>query len=292
MSVSKIIDTDGRPFTSTQYGTATGLNVAPISSIELELARKHVPGQRAFFFFGGNDAVGTSFEDIWPTGGDIPWQTSVEKIFVKSTDAADASAGVGCRSVEIHGLSDTGVDQDEVIVMNGTTAVESSLSYRRVNKMHLETVGTYGGSHQGDITASYATSTGGDIAAKMTGEEGNVDTSVQYGVGESRNGFWSVPLNKVLYITRLEVLPNVSSNKNVTVFLYEREGILNTSAPFDPRRVLWHVDEIEDPVMKEFKSHIKIKNLTDIFFRAKGSAASKIAVTLDFYLLDQDASGA
>jgi hypothetical protein len=61
----------------------------------------------------------------------------------------------------------------------------------------------------------------------------------------------------------------------------------------DPRRIIWDAIEIDRPVPKVFKSHIKIKNLTDIFFRAKTSGAnSKISVALDFYLLDKDASGA
>jgi len=37
---------------------------------------------------------------------------------------------------------------------------------------------------------------------------------------------------------------------------------------------------------------VKIKALTDLWFRAKGSATSKVSVDLDFYLVDADASGA
>ena len=127
----------------------------------------------------------------------------------------------------------------------------------------------------------------------MTGREGSVDTAAVYGTGEAGNGYWTVPLDKVLYITRLEVTPNVKSNQTIDIVLYEREGILNTTAPNDPRRILWSAIEIDRPVLKVFKSHIKIKNLTDIWFRAKPSGTnSKVSVSLDFYLLDEDASGA
>ena len=258
--------------------------------IDLDLARKQITGQRAFFFFGFNNSVGTSYEDVWPNGGDIPWPTTAAKVEVLSSHADDTSAGIGVRKVEIHGLSATGVDQDEVITMNGTSAVESSLTYIRVNKMHNETVGTYGGSHKGDITCRVTG--GGHTLSMMTGVEGSVDISVQYGSGEAGNGYWSVPLGKVLYITRIQVIPNVSSNKTMDVVLYEREGILNTSAPYDPRRVIWGAGEFTDTIDREFKSHIKIKALTDLWFRAKGSATSKLEVSLDFYLLDQNASGA
>ena len=268
--------------------------VRPGTSFDLDAARIHIMGQRSFFFFGFNNAVGTSWVDIHPTSGDINWLTTAGKIAVSSSDAADTSAGLGVRSVEVHGLSATGEDQDEVITMNGTTEAESTLDYIRVNKMHSETCGTYGGSHQGDITCR-VTSAGaktGAILSKMVGEEGSVDTSVQYGLGEATNGYWTVPLGKVMYITRLEVIPDVATNKNVTVHLYEREDILNTSAPFSPRRVVWEEDGVETSVAKEFKSHIKIKALTDLWFRAKASATSSIQVTLDFYLVDADTNGA
>jgi len=167
-------------------------------------------------------------------------------------------------------------------------------TYCRINKLHNEKVGTYGGSHQGDITARVDSSGAktGAILAQMTGLEGNVDTSVQYGTGESGLGHYSVPLGKVFYITRLEVNMDIGSNKSIDIALYEREGILTTTAPQDPRRLLWNVSGIDKGIIKNFKSHVKIKKLTDIWFRAKGSATSKIEVSLDFYLLDENLSGA
>ena len=230
-----LITRTGQP-QSTIDATPTRLT----TDIDLDFARKHIPGGRAFFFFGHNNLVGTSFEDVWPSGSGINWQTTAAKIKVASSDAADTSGGLGVRSVEIHGLSATGADQDEVIVMNGTTAVESSLTYIRVNKLHNETVGTYGGSHQGDIECrvTNATFANGELLSVMTGEEGNAGDNVQYGSGEANNGYWSVPLDKVLYITNLVVTASIKGNKEAHVILYEREGILDTSAPMDTRRII------------------------------------------------------
>ncbi len=269
--------------------------VRPTSAYDLDAARSVISGQRAFFFFGFNDLVGTggntTWSDIWPANTNINWLSTAGQIEITSTSAADTAAGLGVRSVEVHGLDASGNDQSEIIALSGlTTTTATTLTYIRVNKMHSEECGTYGGSHQGDISCNLKT--GGVLLAKMVGEEGSVDTAVVYGSGEAGNGFWSVPLGKVMYITRLEVIPNVSTNKNVTVALYEREDILVTSAPVAPRRVLWQEEELEDPIAKEFKSHIKIKALTDVWFRAKASAVSKVQVSLDFYLLDENAAGA
>lgn len=267
--------------------------VRDVSSYDLDQARNLITGQKSSFFFGFNPDVGTAWEDIHPAGGDIQWQTSAVTVSISSTDAADTAAGLGAQSVELHGLSATGADQDEVIALNGTTEVDSTLTYSRVNKLHLETVGTYGGSHQGDITARVdsAGAKTGAILSRLYGFEGAVDSGVQYGSGEAGNGYWSVPLGKVMYITELVVDIDTGANKTADVILYEREGILNTTTPFDPRRILWDVQAGQGEVKHTFKSHIKVKGLTDLFFRAKGSASAGISVALDFYLLDANSDG-
>lgn len=256
------------------------------SNVQIEIARKNLEGKESAFFFGHNLALGTSYEDINPEGGDYPWQQGGSTVEVVSTNAADTSTGLGLRSVEVHGLSTLGVDQVEVIALNGTTPAVSVNTYCRINQMHSETCGTYGGSHQGDITLRV--SGGGDTLASMQGDEGATDSSVQYGYGESNSGHYSVPLGKIMYITRVEVIPNVATNKTVSVALYEREDILNLSAPFTPRRVVWSGDEFNSVIEKELTSYIKIKPLTDIWFRGKGSASSKVEVWVDFFLLDEN----
>lgn len=269
-----------------------------VSNYDLDSSRRHIPGGRSFFFFGHNNALQNGvFEDVFAGGGNIQWQTAAAKVKVASSHAADTSSGLGLQSVEIHGLSDTGVDQDEVLplagVIGGGSEAESAKSYRRVNLVHNEEVGTYGGSHQGniEIRVTNATFGSGALLAKMEGIEGSAGDSVKYGYGESQNGFISVPLGKVLYITRLEAIPK--ANKPIDVTLYERDGLLITVGPFQPRRIIWSAEELESPIEKEFKSHRKIKALADLWFRAEGTGAvSGVDVELDFYLKDEDADGA
>ncbi len=274
------------------------LTIAEVRTLtvpHLEISREHVMAQATDLLFGFNDNIGTAWEDVVPSGGDINWPTSAAVVGISSSDAADASAGAGVRQVEIHGLSATGTDQDEIVTMNGTTEVDTSLTYVRITKMHNENVGTYGGSHQGDITARVGSSgaKSGDTLGAMTGLEGSVDTSVQYGSGEMNSGQWSVPLGKVAYLVGGEVYINTTGAKTADIVMYEREGILNTSAPFDPRRALWSAIEVQGVIPIELLQFQKIKQLTDIWFRAKASNINtKIAVTLYFYVLDQNAEGA
>ncbi len=270
--------------------------VRPTNSFDLDTARKHITGDRAFFFFGHNNALQNgTFTDVWAGGGDINWQTTAAKIKLASTHTDDTATGpgAGLQSVEIHGLDANGNDIEEVLDLAGTAPVESSNSYVRVNLVHNEEVGVYGGSHRGDIEIRVTNPTfaSGDLLGKMEGIEGAADSSVQYGYGEAQNGFVSIPLGKVAYITRLEVIPK--ANKPINVMLYERDGLLTVADPFQPRRVLWSAEELESPVEKEFKSHIKIKALADLWFRAEGQGAvSGVDVELDYYLVDADSVGA
>lgn len=268
--------------------------VRPGTNFDLDAARIHISGQSSDFFFGENNGlVNGTWDDVTTAEADFHWPVAAAKIKIKSTHAADTSAGLGCRSVEIHGLDSTGAAITEVLALSGVTPVESALTYLRVTLVHNETVGTYGGSHQGDLEfrVTNATFASGALLGICKGLEGAADSSVQYGFGEAQMGFTSVPLGKVAYLTRLEVIPNAA--KPIDIALYEREDILTVAAPFAPRRVLWSAQEVSAPIEKVFKSHIKIKALADIFFRAEGNGAnSGVAVSCDYYLVDANASGA
>lgn len=263
----------------------------PGSTFDLEAARSHINGNNAEFFIGHNSSFTTTWEDIWATGGTVPWLTTATIVEIVSSHAADngTTPGLGLLSVEIHGLSATGVDQEEIILTNGTTPVQSTLSYIRVNKVHSQEVGTYGGSHQGIILCRVTG--GGATLSTMTGVEGAAGSSVQFGSGEAGNGFWSVPLGKVMYITQLDYHPDVSANKSMNIKLYEREDLLNVANTFGPRREIWGVDNVNIGDVVPFKSHIKIKPLTDVFFRANATTTSALEVDLDYYLVDEDSAG-
>ncbi len=283
-----LITRTGQP-QSTVDATPTRLT----TDVDLDFARKHIPGGRSDFFFGQNNTLTNgTFEDVTAASTDFHWAVAAAKIKIKSTHAADTAAGLGLQKVEIHGLDANGNDIDEVLALSGVTPVESTLSYVRVTLVHNEEVGTYGGSHQGTIEfrVTNATFGSGALLGQMTGFEGGADSSVQFGYGEAQLGFTSVPLGKVLYITRIEVIPRAS--KPINVALYERDSLLVVADPFIPRRVIWSADEIQDPVEKEFKTHIKIKALADLWFRAEATGANAgISVWLDYYLLDEDADG-
>ena len=62
---ANIQDREHHKFKETTGGD-TSILWSPASNLELDLARKHITGQRSLFFFGENDAIGTTYEDVWP----------------------------------------------------------------------------------------------------------------------------------------------------------------------------------------------------------------------------------
>lgn len=378
---------------------------------EWDVAREFYSGKEAGFFFGNNPEVGDAFEDIWPGGGDYPFQTTASIVEVIATDANDSglSTGVltlaanaanndtftigsrtytfqatltdvdgnihiagsaaatilnivdaitlgssgegsgvgyaastaintsvtaadgtgdtvdftslatyplandgdlevlattetganmsfavaamvhptGCHSVEVHGLSATGVDQDEIIIMNGTNAVQSTLSYLRINVVHCQTVGTRGGSNFDVITLRVTG--GGTTLALMEGFEST--GAATYGHGEAGMGVYTIPLGKVAYITQIEI--NIDSKKEADVVLYEVEDCTRTVSPFLPRRVLWYANNLAGDNEIPFSSFLKIKGLTDLVFRAQRGANEDVPIEVkaQFFIADANSSG-
>lgn len=380
---------------------------------EWDLAREFFDGREADFFFGNNDSVSTSFEDIWPDGGDYPFQTTASILDVSSLDAADnghstgtltlaaqpsngetfrigdrtytlqstltnqdgnihissapntaagtvlnivaaindvaggegsgtgyaaattAHGGVtavdgasdsvdltstdayplandgdlevitttetganmsfgdtstahpaGCQTIELHGLNATGEDTKELLVMNGTTVVSTTNSFIRINKVHCQTVGTQQGANFDEI--QLVRTGGGAKLAGMHGFEGA--GTAAYGHGEAGMGMYTIPLGKVGYITQIEI--NVESNKTCDIALYEAEGCLRTASPFLPRRVIWHASAMAGDHTIDFRSLVKIKQLTDIYFRAVASTGTaKVEVKVHFFIANGTTDG-
>ena len=193
---------------------------------------------------------------------------------------------LGCHTVEVHGLDATGTDTDELVVLNGTTTVQTVNSYIRINKMHCQTVGSQQGANYDDITLQVTG--GGTTLAIMSGFE-NTGTK-RYGHGEAGMGMWTVPLGDVIYITSIEV--SIDNNAKLDVMLYESEGCLRNASPYLPRRLIWSVNEATGQLNIKFESYIKVKQLTDLYFRSKiGSSSAALHVKCHFYRSNANSKG-
>jgi hypothetical protein len=100
-------------------------------------------------------AVVATGEDVWRGSAStipIPDQINGEQMTLVSTSVNDASAGTGIRTISVHYLDTNFDEQEETVIMTGTTGVNTvATDIKFVQDIHATTVGS-GGVAAGVIT--------------------------------------------------------------------------------------------------------------------------------------------
>ena len=122
----------------------------------LQVARGQIQGHTVVQVFGYNPDLDTTEESVWPDGGTVPHPTTESALTIVSTDAADAAAGTGARTVYIEGVDEDYNVVSETVTLNGTTDVTTTAAFLYVNKFYVVTAGS-GGANAGTITAKVST---------------------------------------------------------------------------------------------------------------------------------------
>lgn len=165
------------------------------ANFNTEVALDNVPNYTIDTKFGRNPDVDSGPEDMWANGGNYtghPTSFTPETVDVFSSSANDTSAGTGARTVRITGLkSNTSeVYETEDIIMNGTTAVTSTNTWWRVNRLEVLTGGSTG-NNVGNITVRSTTTTA------------NVFVFCPATFNQSQVGAYTVPYAKKMIIKRI-----------------------------------------------------------------------------------------
>ena len=148
-------------------------------------------GQRATYAannkFGMNEAVGTSFEDIWTNSGTFTYLTSAATFTIESSSSNDDGdpVGTGARTVEVIGLDGDYVEITETITLNGMSQVTSSTSFLRITRMVVRSAGNTG-SNVGTIQAK-------DGSANVLSEIAATDN-------QTLQIHFTVPAGKTMYV--------------------------------------------------------------------------------------------
>lgn len=185
-----------------------------------------VPGYQIGEKFGYNPDAGATPEAIWASGGPytgfIDAATTVE---VLSDSADDTAAGIGARTVRIFGLGASGLPQDEVLTMDGTTPVVSSNVYLRVTRIQVQTVGT-------------SAANVGVIDVRSTGAGSPIMASILIGANQSTLGALTVVANHDLYILNSEVgISRLNGSDGSAVYsLRVRDTASDANAAFQSKR--------------------------------------------------------
>ena len=242
----------------------------------LEISKGNIQGASLERKFGANPSIGTTEEDLWANGGTYSWPTTCETVRIKSGgNVNDTAAGTGARSVFVFGLGDdwtlVSASGEELATAGASASSATSSCYRRVFRAYVGDAGTYTGSNTGAMVIENTTSA-------------QVLANIAAGVGQSQLTMYTVPSGKTAYLHR--IFANVSGNKPVTLYFWQRQNADDVSSPFQGKRLVRPIYSTEGP--QEYGvSFAAFPEKTDLWWSgAADSGTSAADVGYDLTLVD------
>lgn len=230
---------------------------------ELQVSRGQIAYHEPLFKFGNNTTVGDSLETIWAEGGLYVYPPSASVMTVSSSSTADTSAGTGARTVTVFGLDADYNEISETVTLNGQTAVNTTKSYLRVNRMNVRSAGS-GGANAGVIYTGTGTITSGvpaNVYASINGVTGS---------NQSLMAIWTVPAGYTAYLLQYDISNGTTSNTPAVcklVLAIRPYGEVFQSKDVKSLTTGMHVEE-------RFSLPVKVTEKSDIEVRAISSSAS------------------
>ncbi len=127
-----LVDDNGDNITNNNPLSVTGVSGSN-SDFPLEVGKGNIDGYLWIFNTGNNDAVTVTGDTIRGIGGRYPFPTTAAIMSIVSSDVNDTLLGTGAQKVLLTGLDSNYDEQSEIIELNGTTPVSTTLSYLRIN---------------------------------------------------------------------------------------------------------------------------------------------------------------
>ncbi len=158
----------------------------------LQIAYGNFTDVKALHKFGRNISIDSAIpEDVWDVGGTYVFPTAAETIAIVSTDVDDDGdpADTGARTFMIEGLDTNYLEITEAVTLNGTTPVNTTLLFLRVNRAYVLTAGS--------------TQTNEGVISAVNTTTGDNLFSIPLGKGQTTLGLYTVPANTKLLITQM-----------------------------------------------------------------------------------------
>lgn len=200
--------------------------------------------------------------DVWDgadgsTSTDIWVQPTVARIHaLVSSDAADAAAGTGMRTVEVFGLQTwDSVETSEIVTLNGTTPVNTAVSYVIIHRMLGRTFGS-GFENAGIVKATAAT----DATITALILIGNKQTRMAiFGIGSGKR-FTTTKLGTSLVTPAAAaaqgcLLVRERADQPDSAFLTKKIWTFSQASRFDSKQ--------ESPIVVEGPAILKLQVISD-----------------------------
>jgi len=160
---------------------------------ELQVARGQITGHRSVTVFGYNPDVDTARVTVWPGTGIIPLPAVALQMKVSSSSADDTANGTGARTVYVAGLDANHNEIEEIVTLNGQTAVLTTQSFLHINNAYVATAGS-GLSAAGDIYFGTGTVTAGVPAT--------VYDLIKFDYNQRITGSYTIPAGYTGYLSQ------------------------------------------------------------------------------------------
>jgi len=245
----------------------------------LDVASGRAPSLSVIHKFGRNSDVdtGTLPEDIWSQGGVWVPPTTARIHDIVSTDAADAAAGTGARTILVFGLNASFAEQSETVTMNGVTPVATANAYTRIYRMYLLTAGS---SHinAGVITATAQT-------------DATVTAAIELAEGQTQMAIFTVPAGKTAYMTQYHasiIRQGATAGAMADVYLYSAGPVDTTDYAIRARHNVGVGVTGAGDIRHEFDPPRKFTEKTDLWLRVNYVSDNNTHVTGGFDLVLED----
>lgn len=250
--------------------------VGTTEPFELQVARGQIGWHNAQFKFGFNPDVDDSLETVWAQGGLYSYLSAASILKVSSSSLDDSATNPGARQVELFGLDADYNEISETVNLGGQTAVNTSNSFLRINRMVVRSAGS-GGQNAGVIYAGTGTISSGVPANKYA--------TIAVGDNQTLMALWTVPAGYTAYLFQKDITAaTTQNNKYATISLVAR-----------PEGEVFQIKDkhvLDNGVLhQEYALPIKFLEKTDIEVRCIGdSSSADIAVSagLDMVYIKND----
>ena len=222
----------------------------------LEIARKRIPGIEPVNLFGHSYNIGTDWKIIWAGVNAISFPTSAVTLSLVSSSAADTM------SVLVQGLDANYNIISDIVTLNGTTPVLSSIPFFKINNAII-----LSGSNAGNITL---------------GNNSNIYSFIVAETGVSQVCYYSVPVGYSLYLFRIDAN---SGTANGNKYIRIRNVVKSQNG-----RILKTAESsFIDTVSYDRQIPFRIAEKSDFYFEAQSSSATnEISIFVEALLMENN----
>lgn len=206
-------------------------------------------------------AVTTTEKTIWRSGSAYLYPTIASTLSIVSTNASDNASGNGARTVSLVGLDNDLKEIAETIILNGTTPVLTTNTYKRLNSARISTAGTL----QKLI---------GNLSITHT-QSGYVIGSIIDGDNKTQHAAFTVPSDRIAMINHINL--SVGKAQDCFIKIYFRD-------PGSVFRLFEVVNMYQQTAILKYEVPFPLRSGIDIEIRALTSAGTA-SVSASIYLI-------